>query len=168
MRRRKKLLLTIITAAILILAAASFVFADYIQNAKSVKNVSGTVTFRYGGGFFLKSADGKEYKLVVGPYWYLEDLGLKLKVGDRVTVNGALDQDKNILFVSTLKKGSRTYQIADPDKVVDGSFCHGHGEKFMGRRGHSRGRGMMNDDRPNFGGNNSERGNGYGQRSLNN
>lgn len=166
MRRRKKLLVTTITAAILILAAASFVFADFMQNSKPINDVSGTVTFRYGGGYFLKAENGKEYKLVVGPYWYLDQLGLKLKVGDKITVDGALDENDNVLFVSTLKKGARTYQIADPDKVLDDSYCHRPGEKFMGRRGHPRGRYVMGDDRPMFGGKNS--GKSYGQRNINN
>ncbi len=144
MRRKKKLMLTIFTVGILVLAAASFVLADYVANAKPIDNVKGTVVFRYGGGFFLKT-DSKEYKLVVGPPWYLDDLGLKLKNGEAVTVSGAVDEDEGVLFVSTIKKGARTYKIADPDKVTDFSFANTHRRGFIGRCGGNRydGRGQM-------------------------
>ena len=167
MRRKKKLLVTTITAAILILAAVSFVFADFVQNSKPINNISGTVTFRYGGGYFLKTTDGKEYKLIVGPYWYLQELGLNLKVGDKIIVDGALDQNQNILFVSTLKKGTRSYQIADPDKVLDDSYCHGPRERSMRNSRHFRGREMMSEGKPTLGKKNFERGTRYGQRNLN-
>ena len=169
MRRRKKLLVATITAVILVLAAVSFVFADFVQNSKPINNVTGTVTFRYGGGYFLKTTDGKEYKLVVGPHWYLEDLGLELKVGDKVTVDGALDSEQNILFVSNLKKGVRTYKIADPEKVLDNSYCHGPRSRFMGNRGHSKGRGMRANSEGQMSGrrNYNQNGNGYNQKNFN-
>lgn len=143
MRQKKRLLLIGATVAFLVLAAA-FVFADMDLNLKKVDSVKGTVVFRYGGGFFLKGDDGKEYKLMVGPYWYLDDLGLKLKTGDKVTVSGSVDEDMGVLLVSTLKKGAKTYRIADTEKVFESMPCHRFNERTGMGRGGYRGRMRMN------------------------
>jgi len=144
MRRKAVKSLIIFMVAAFLIGIGSFAFADA---QGEVKEFNGTVSFRYGGGFFLNTDADGEYKLVLGPPWYLDNLGLKLKNGDRVTVQGV--EDDGILFAGTLKKGSKTYDIANLEDM-DKYFCHDrYGRGMMSERG--RGPGMMHgkwDDRP--------------------
>ena len=112
MRRR---IIIISTSIVLLMAIGAFVFAD---TQAEVKELSGKVSFDYYGGYFLKADSGTEYKLVLGPYWYLENLGLKLANGDSVSVKG-VDAGYSIFYVSTLKKGYKTYNIADLDRIKE-------------------------------------------------
>ena len=119
MRRSAVKSLLIIMVAVFMLGLGSVAFADV---KSEVKEYIGTVSFRYGGGFFLTTDTEKEYKLVIGPPWYLDNLGLKIKNGDRITVQAVEDED--ILFVGTLKKGSKTFDIANLENF-DEYPCHG-------------------------------------------
>ncbi len=139
MRRKAVKSVLIFMVAALLIGVGSFAFAD---TKGEVKQFSGTVSFRYGGGFFLKTGAGEDYKLALGPPWYLDNLGLKIKNGDRVTVS-AVEED-GILFVGTLQIGSKTYDIADLEDIYDHP-CHG----WYGRGpmyGPGRGPGMMRGD----------------------
>jgi len=144
MRRKAVKSLIIFMVAALLIGIGSFAFAD---TRGEVKEFNGTVSFRYGGGFFLNTDADEEYKLVLGPPWYLDNLGLKLKNGDRVTVQGVYE--RGILFVGTLKQGSKTYDIANLEDM-DKYFCHDrYGRGMMS--GPGRGPGMRHgesDDRP--------------------
>jgi hypothetical protein len=113
----KKTLRAVVVAASLVFlfAAGSFAFA---QSEGGLKEYSGEVSFRYGGGFFLKIASGEEYKLVLGPPWYLENLGLALKNGDKASVKG-YNAGYAVLYVVSLTKGAKTYDIADAEQFSD-------------------------------------------------
>ena len=134
MRRNAVKTLFIVMIAFFMFGLGAVAFGDA---ASDVKEYSGTVSFRYGGGFFLNTDADEEYRLVLGPPWYLDNLGLKLKNGDRVTIQGV--EDDGAIFVGTLRKGSKTFNIADLSDIDD-YFCHGmYG--MMQERG--RGPGMM-------------------------
>lgn len=144
MRRKAVKSLIIFMVAAFLIGTGSFAFAD---TQGEVKEYNGTVSFRYGGGFFLNTDADEEYKLVLGPPWYLDNLGLKLKNGDRVTVQGV--DERGVLFAGTLKKGSKTYDIANLEDM-DEYFCHGRHNRRMKP---GPGQGMMRggkDDRQDY------------------
>ena len=143
---KTKTLKAVLVVAVLaaLFAAGSFAFA---QSESGLKEYSGEVSFRYAGGFFLKTAAGEEYKLVLGPPWYLENLGLTLKNGDKVAVKG-YDEGYAFLYVVSLTKGAKTYDITDAEQFSDvrpwggyRNFGHCPGMGGYGPYG-SRGRGM--------------------------
>jgi len=70
---------------------------------------------------------------------YLDDLGIKLKQGDKISVNGVGDNDENTIFVGTIKKGLKTYKIADLENLDE---FHYHLFRY-GRQGRSHGFGMI-------------------------
>ena len=127
----KKTLRAVVVAVSLVFlfAAGSFAFT---QSEGGIKEYSGVVSYRYNGGFFLKTASGEEYKLVLGPPWYLENLGLALKNGDKVAVKG-YDAGYAVLYVASLTKGSKTYDIADPEQFSDARSYPGY--PYYGGRG---------------------------------
>lgn len=147
MKHKTSKILVIFTVVALLLAIGAFAFADTPGEAE-IKNYSGTVSFKYGGGFFLKTDTGNEYKLVLGPYWYLKNLGLELKQGDRITVTGIVDD--GILFAGKVKKSTRTYEIAELTNFDDfhcPMWGHGFGRWGGPARGYrgEYGAGMMRD-----------------------
>lgn len=143
---KTKTLRAVLVVAVLaaLFAAGSFAFA---QSESGIKEYTGEVSFRYAGGFFLKTAAGEEYKLVLGPPWYLENLGLSLKNGDKVALKG-YDAGYAVLYVVSLTKGGKTYEIADARQFSDARPWSGYGDRGYcpgmggyGRRGGG-GRGM--------------------------
>ncbi len=145
--RRKKSLLIAVLSLFVVVAFSSFLFADAFHSNPELNQFKGTVSFRYGGGYFLETDNGKEYKLVVGPPWYLERLGLSLSNGDSVEVIGAVDEDGDELFVSTIKKDGKAFKISDSFNYSfnNGSFeCHGPFRGSM-KRGMMGGRGFNSD-----------------------
>jgi len=113
MKHKALKLITVFTAVALLVAFGSMAFGDTVGTAE-IKEFRGTVSFRYGGGFFLKIDSGEEYRLVMGPPWYQETLGLELKNGDS----------------GSIKKGAKIYDIADLsdfDEYRGGFYCHPHG-----------------------------------------
>ena len=113
----------VVTVLAALFAVGSFAFA---QSESGIKEYSGEVSYRYNGGFFLKTAAGEEYKLVLGPPWYLEDLGLALKNGDKVALKG-YDGGYAVLYVVSLTKGGKTYDIADAKQFSDAGPWGGYG-----------------------------------------
>jgi hypothetical protein len=115
--------------------------------------VSGTVSFKRPGGYFLQTDAGEEYKLAMGPIWHLDNMGLELKSKDRLTVTGFKGED-DIILVTSVEKDGKTFQLAeagDLDEFGSGMmgdrryYGHHHpmmheGRGFWGRRG-GRGRG---------------------------
>jgi len=146
MNKKTLRVVAVAVSLVFLFAAGSFAFA---QSEGELKEYSGEASFKYRGGFFLKAASGEEYKLVLGPPWYLENLGLTLKNGDRVTVKG-YDDGYGVLYAVSLTKGAKTYDIADADQFADVRSYKGnpyyrdcpgrHGRgSFSGREGWMRG-----------------------------
>ncbi|MFW6138506.1 MAG: hypothetical protein ACOC7U_04965 [Spirochaetota bacterium] len=133
--KRKAVITVVAAAAVMMLALGGFAFAHGGENEEQVE-LSGSVALRTPGGVFLKLSDGTEYKLALGPWWRLEEMGLELKDGDRITVTGYAEDE--VVFVSSLNKGQETYKIAD---LEDLASCphYGHGMRGKGMRSSHRG-----------------------------
>lgn len=73
--------------------------------------VSGVVKSVGMGNWAVKLLNGKVIKVGFGPYWYLEDIGLSLKVGDNITMTGVYVNDR-FVPVSVVKDG-KTFTLRD-------------------------------------------------------
>jgi hypothetical protein len=60
----------------------------------------------------FRTTDSKDIRLMVGPSWYLQDLGLTLAVGNSQTVTGYYETDGD-LVVASLAKDSKTFTLRD-------------------------------------------------------
>ncbi len=75
--------------------------------------IQGTIQSVLSDGYTVKLSDGKIVKVGFGPYWYLEKIGLTLKVGDEVTMTGVYVND---YFVPvTVVKDGTTYTLRGTD-----------------------------------------------------
>lgn len=148
MKRNILRIVPVATALAVVMALSSVAFADPDDTGslRELKEISGTVSFKRPGGFFLKTASGEEYKLVLGPIWHLDNIGLELKDGEKISADG-YEEAYSIFFVTSVKKGAETYAIADADEYHPcdhGPYAgkrggwHGHGGRH---HGHYRGRG---------------------------
>jgi hypothetical protein len=107
--------------------------------------LTGTVSFRWPGGIFLKTDDAKEYKLGLGPIWHLDSLNLELSEGDRITVTGYKAED-DFVFVTSVEKDGETYVLAEPENfeenyygrghMMGGPMMRGYGPGYRGRADH--------------------------------
>ncbi len=84
--------------------------------------VSGTVSFKRPGGYFLQTDAGEEYKLAMGPIWHLDNMGLELKSNERITVTGFRAED-GIILVTSVEKDGKTFQLAEAGDFDE--FCPG-------------------------------------------
>jgi hypothetical protein len=134
--------------------AGTLVFAhsgNRVTN-QDLEETSGRVAFRTPGGYFLSTASGKEYKLVMGPVWHLEEMGLELKNNDQISVKG-YEIDEDVFFVSSVKKGAKTYDLSEEDE--SGYSSYGPGSRMWEDMTHRRGfhgRGWRGNRRWNNGG----------------
>ncbi len=80
---------------------------------QSSVTVAGTVKSVLSGGYTVTLSDGRTVKVGFGPYWYLEKIGLELKVGDSVTMTGVFVNDY-FVPVSVVKDG-KTYTLRGSD-----------------------------------------------------
>ena len=135
---KRNILRTVLVASVLamVMALSSVAFAnpDETESSRKIKEISGTVTFKRPGGFFLKTASGDEYKLVLGPIWHLDNIGLELKNGEKISAEGYEDT-YSIFFVTSIKKGAETYVIAGAD-AYDLSDYGPYAGMHRGRHGH--------------------------------
>jgi hypothetical protein len=163
MKRKSLFVVTLVLIVGLALSSGMSLFAhsgDY-EFEDEQSTVSGTVSFKRPGGYFLQTDAGEEYKLAMGPIWHLDNMGLELKSKDRITVTGFKGEDE-IILVTSVDKDGKTFQLAeagDPDEFCPGGrygmgpgmtrdrgyYGHHHplmreGRGFFGRRG-GRGRG---------------------------
>jgi hypothetical protein len=127
MRSRMRVVTAIVVVLGLILAAGTVLFAHGwgTDPDGKVDTLTGTVSFKRPGGFFLKTDDAEEYKLGLGPIWYLDNLGLELRQGDRIEVTGYTEEDDFIL-VTSVEKNGETYVLADSQDFEDSYYGHGH------------------------------------------
>ncbi len=129
-----------IVAALLVLGVLSMavlpVYADpWDEEFGELKEISGEVSFKRPGGYFLTTDSGEEYKLVMGPPWHLDNLGLELKKGDKLTVKGY--EQRSIILVTSVIKGKDEYEVATAEDLTR-FHCFGPGP---GPRGMMHGRG---------------------------
>jgi len=129
--------LVVLTVLALVMGISSIGFShdDWDQE---LKEVSGTVTLKLPGGYYLKTSSGEEYRLMVGPPWFLDEIGLDLNNRDRISVKG-FDNGYKIIMVTKITKGTKTYDIFDADKLSEygGHGCdRGWGNGRHGMRGY--------------------------------
>ncbi len=84
----------------------------YIATQEKIE-VTGVIESVAAGDWTVKLSDGRVVKVGFGPYWYLEDIGLSLKVGDSVTMTGIYVDDR-FVPVSVVKDG-KTFTLRDSD-----------------------------------------------------
>jgi hypothetical protein len=139
MRRISFFTVAMVLIAGLVFASGMNLFAHYegFNFEEKQSTVSGTVSFKRPGGYFLETDSGKEYKLAMGPVWHLENMGLELKVRDRIMVTGFKGEDE-VILVTSIEKGGKTYELAesdDPDDFYPG-YGYGMGQGRMYDRGY--------------------------------
>ena len=133
--------LVVLTVLALVMGISSFTFShdDFDQE---LKEISGTITLKLPGGYYLKTSSGDEYRLMVGPSWFLEKIGLDLNNRDKVSVKG-FDDGNHGIMVTSITKGTKSYDIFDEDTLSEygGHGCGGprrgghHGMWGHGRQG---------------------------------
>ena len=143
--------LVVLTVFIMVLSIGSLGFSHFEDN-QELKEITGTVSTKLPGGYYLKTDSGDEYKLALGPPWFLDSISLKLKNGDQVSVKG-FDNGYDVILVSSITRGGKTYDIFDPDSISEygdhgcpGMTGHGMmGPDYRGKWGKSGNyrRGMM-------------------------
>ncbi|HEB29966.1 MAG TPA: hypothetical protein ENI15_03710 [Spirochaetes bacterium] len=123
--------LVVLTVLTLVMGISSLGFSHF-ESDQELKEVSGTVTLKLPGGYYLKTSSGDEYRLMLGPSWFLDKIGLDLKNRDRVTVKG-FDDGYNVIMVTSITKGTKTYEIFDAEELTEEG---GHGCGGMMGGGH--------------------------------
>jgi hypothetical protein len=158
MKRKTLIPVAVIVVLSFVFTAGLNLFADVQDFDEELSSLTGAVSFKMPGGYFLKTDAGEEYKLGLGPVWRLEDIGLELKQDDRVTVTG-FKNDDGFILVTSVKKGLKSYELAEPGDIASLNDGPGFG---MGRG--MMGGGMMDRYDDSFGraGRRSDRGWGRG------
>ncbi len=130
---------TIIPVAVLVVLSFVFtsglnLFADVQDFDEELSSLTGVVSFKMPGGYFLQTDAGEEYKLGLGPIWRLEGIGLELKQDDRITVTG-FKNDDGFILVTSVKKGLKNYELAEPGDFADLNYGprYGMGRGMMDR-----------------------------------
>ena len=132
-------IMVVLTVFALVMGISSLGFSHF-ETDQEQKELSGTITLKLPGGYYLKTSSGDEYRLMLGPPWFLEEIGLDLNNRDRVSVKG-YDDGYNAIIVTSITRGTKTYEIFDADTLAE---YGGHG--CGGRRGGGH-HGMWGDDR---------------------
>jgi hypothetical protein len=109
--------LVVLTVFVMVLGVSSLGFSHF-ETDQEQKEFSGTITLKLPGGYYLKTSANDEFRLMLGPPWFMEGIGLELKNRDRVSVKGFVDEYNNVL-VTTITKGTRTYDIFDADALAE-------------------------------------------------
>jgi hypothetical protein len=134
---KKMLIVGAVITAVLLSSVVVFAHGFDIRENLKLEEVSGEVKIHIHHGYYLVTPQGTEYRLMLGPPWYVEDLGLELKRGDRISVEGYTDDFGNMM-VMTLKKGKDSYTIHDPEdleKLGARRDYRMHGRGMHGPRG---------------------------------
>lgn len=84
----------------------------YIATQEKIE-VAGVIESVGAGDWTVKLSDGRVVKVGFGPYWYLEDIGLSLKVGDSVTMTGVYVDDRFVPV--SVVKDDKTFILRDSD-----------------------------------------------------
>ncbi len=75
---------------------------------------------RRGFGIHLKlESDGKQYDVHLGPAWYLDKIGLAIKAGDEIAVEGSQVEfrGQQAIIAISVKEGEKTFHLRN-DKGV--------------------------------------------------
>jgi hypothetical protein len=123
--------LLLILAFLLVTSAAFAQRANGQWSNENVQTVSGTVTDNQRPGGYLKSSDGKEYILHLGPVWYWNDNNYNLSLSDATIVgNVKTTNGEYHLYPFTIDQNGNKVVIAD--------------DKGVPKWGNNKGKGMRN------------------------
>lgn len=110
----------------------SFLFATFIYpqdknfnsainrwNGATVSSVEGEITQVQNPVAQLKSNDGKTYELRLGPIWFWVNNNYELKAGEKVEVNGAVNENNGTLYMFPyiIKHEGKTIILVDSNGV---------------------------------------------------
>jgi hypothetical protein len=136
MKRATKITV-ILSAALALVLAGSLAFAhrpgrDLIGSGE-LTELEGTLS-SIGSAWTLETAGGA-YLLHLGNPFYLEELGVELADGERITVQGYLDGED--LVAARIDLGGESYRLRDDEgyplwagwgfRRAEGPVCHGPG-----------------------------------------
>lgn len=140
MKRKSLFTVALVLIVGLVFTSGVSLFAHYedFDFEDEPSTVSGTVSFKKPGGYFLETDVGKEYKLAMGPIWHLDNMGLELKSKERITVTGFKGEGE-VIMVTSVKKGGQTYELAESGDFDD--FCMGASYRMGPGMMHNRGYG---------------------------
>jgi hypothetical protein len=118
MEGKKKSLVVLLLVAGLVLATGVVAFAHRwdFDAAEEVKKLNGTLEYSQSRGYTLSTPSGEQYRLLLHPMRFLDETKMEIRANDRVSVSGYKVED-DVIWVSTITKGSKTYTIADPDEI---------------------------------------------------
>jgi len=116
MKRAAKIFIPALVVLALVLATGIASYADPfdLDSAEEVKGLAGSITYSRTWGFTLNASSGERFRLLMHPMRFLDETKLQLGANDRVTVSGYKVDDDAIL-VTTISKGSTSYEVADPE-----------------------------------------------------
>jgi hypothetical protein len=142
MQGKKKLIVVMLVITTLAFASgiAAFPHRWDFDDAEEVKNLAGTIEYSQMWGFTLSTSSGDQYRLLLHPMRFLEETEMELGANDRVSISGYRVED-DVIWVSTVTKGSKTYEIADPNQIRQFGPDSGYGPYANNRPGSKRGDG---------------------------
>jgi len=146
-KRKGIVVLLLVAALVLVSGVAAFAHRWDLDSAEEVKKLDGTLSFSRAWGFTLTASSGERYRLLMHPMRFLDETQLNVGANDRVSVSG-YKVDDDVIFVSTMTKGSKAYEIADPEKLREYGPGPYAGNRPGGRRvpgGEYEGRGWDED-----------------------
>ena len=111
-------------------------------------NVTGTLKSVGTGGYTVELQDGKTTEVGFGPYWYLDKIGLKLKVGDSVTMTGVYYNNHFVPITVTVSAKTFTLRDAAGRPVWAGNRGS---SQTAGWHKHGKGKRMNNQNNTNMG-----------------
>lgn len=110
-----------------------------------VKTISGTVTEVDHPRATLKAADGKEYQIHLGPYWFWQRHQYTLEKGARVEVKGETEDIKGTthIYPWQIREGKNVIMLADENGVPEwagrrnsGGSAYSWGKGRFGHQGY--------------------------------
>jgi hypothetical protein len=124
----------LVVAALFAASGVAFAHRWDLESAEEVKAVAGSISYSRAWGFTLSTTSGERYRLLMHPMRFLDETQMTLGANDRVSVSG-FKVDDEVIMVTTIGKGSKTYEIADPKELGEwGSGPH-PGHRLQGMMG---------------------------------
>lgn len=115
------------------LALVSIAFAFYAFTSGDIQTITGTINDNVRPCGSIKTDDGKEYKIHLGPVWYWEENNYELKLS-AATIKGEIDGSD--IYPYEITQNGKTMTFTDEKGVSKWSNgkCQGRGNgKSYGR-----------------------------------
>jgi hypothetical protein len=101
-----------ISIFVILAIAGLFIYQTAFAVSTDVVTVKGTFTNITRPNVTLKTSEGTEYLIHLGPYWYWEDNGYSITLNSEAEVYGRLEQGNEIYAYKITQEG-RTIQLVD-------------------------------------------------------